>query len=65
MEQNYMKRFSYAGLGLSLLMFMIMCILFIAKEKVPGIVMTLFNFGLFICSVSSLIQSKYKFKSKK
>ncbi len=64
-KQDYIKKLGYIGLGLSLLMFIVLCIIFMENKKVPDLVMTLFSLGLGVTVIAAFLQFGFKFNNKK
>ena len=62
MNENNLKRIGYSGLGLALVALVVLFGIFVtnnifgANNKIPDFVMTLFEIGLAICCITSLLR---------
>ena len=63
MNENNLKRIGYSGLGLVLVALIVLSGIFATNEifdtynKIPDFVMTLFEIGLAICFITSLLRA--------
>ena len=70
MNENNLKRIGYSGFGLVLVALIVLFGIFATNEifdtynKVPDFVMTLFEIGLAICCITSLVRAGIRRENK-